>query len=172
MMLAPVALFTMIAAVTAGAATQTTRAVANLGATRGSSVSGRVTLARAEGGVNVTAEIQGLSQGAHGLHIHEFGDCSAPDGSSAGGHFNPTSEPHGGPIEERRHAGDLGNIVADKQGNARLEYLDGRFTLDAPAGVLGRAVVIHTNPDDLKTQPTGNSGARLACGVIGVVRSE
>lgn len=166
--------FTLLALVaTASAAgAPATWALVSLSPTRGGSVSGRVTLVDAEGGLRVTAEIQGLSPGPHGLHIHEFGDCSAPDGSSAGGHFNPTSEPHGGPSDEHRHVGDLGNVVADKQGNARLEHRYDRLALEGPLGVLGRSVVVHANPDDLRTQPTGNTGARLACGVIGVVRPQ
>lgn len=153
-------------------ATAPKRAVAHLSATRGSSVSGTVTLVRTEGGVTVTADLRGLSAGAHGLHVHEFGDCSAPDASSAGAHFNPSNGPHGGPSDEQRHAGDLGNIVADKNGNARLESIDAALMLEGPNSVLGRSIVVHANPDDFRTQPTGNTGARFACGVVGVARAE
>jgi superoxide dismutase, Cu-Zn family len=153
-------------------ATQPQRAVAHLSATRGGSVSGKITFTRVEAGVTVSADLRGLSPGAHGLHIHEFGDCSAPDANSAGAHFNPTNEPHGGPKDQRRHVGDLGNIVADKEGNARLESLDARLALEGPSGVIGRSIVVHVSPDDFRTQPTGNTGARLACGVIGVAKSE
>jgi Cu-Zn family superoxide dismutase len=166
MKLTSIALLTTLAV--PSAAPRVTRAVANLSPTRGSAVSGRVVFTRTDGGINVSAEFEGLAEGAHGLHIHELGDCSAPDASSAGAHFNPESERHGAPGDEHRHVGDLGNVVADKAGKARLETLDGRMALDGPQGILGRSVIVHTNPDDLRTQPTGNAGGRLACAVIGV----
>ena len=170
MKLTSLALLTTLAAATA--APRVTRAVANLSPTRGSAVSGRIGFTRTEGGINFSAEIQGLAAGAHGLHIHELGDCSAPDASSAGGHFNPENERHGGPADEHRHLGDLGNVVADKKGWATLEGTDARITLDGPQGILGRSVIVHSTADDFKTQPTGNSGGRLACGVIGVAGSD
>ena len=159
-------------AVTSSAAAQATRAVTTLSPTRGNTASGRATVVITQAGASIIVEMRGLSPGSHGLHIHEFGDCSAPDASSAGAHFNPTNHPHAGPADERRHVGDFGNIVADKDGNARLEILDARLALDGPTGVLGRSMVVHANPDDLRTQPTGNTGARVACGVIGVAKSE
>lgn len=117
--------------------------------------------------MRVRAQVQGLTPGLHGFHIHEFGDCSAPDGSSAGEHFNPEGKSHGGPEGPDHHLGDLGNIEADAGGRAAISMTTDIVTLDAgPRGILGRAVIVHAEPDDLKTDPSGNSGARLACGVI------
>ena len=145
------------------------RAVAVLHPTAGSSVEGQVTFSKTEGGVKVSAHITGLAPGKHGFHIHEFGDCSAPDGSSAGGHFNPTAEPHGAPGEAKHHLGDMGNIEANAQGVAEIESVfAGDFEGDG--SLLGRGVIVHANPDDLKTQPTGNAGGRVACGVIGAAK--
>src|SRR5439155_9765974 len=90
----------------------------------GSKVSGTVTFTEVADGVQVHAEIAGLAPGNHGFHVHEFGDCTAADGSSAGGHFNPTNQPHAGPDADARHVGDMGNIEADASGAAKLDYLD------------------------------------------------
>ena len=136
------------------------------------SVSGLVTFAKAEGGVKVTVKVAGLKPGSHGFHIHEFGDCSAADGTSAGGHFNPTGDPHAGPKEMKRHEGDMGNLEADKDGAATLEYLDAKLSFDGPGSLLGRGIIVHAAADDFKTQPTGNAGGRLGCGVIGAVKGE
>ena len=148
------------------------KAVAVLHPTQGSSVEGKVQFAGADKGVKVTVDVKGLTPGKHGFHIHEFGDCSAPDGASAGGHFNPTSDPHGAPADTKRHAGDFGNLEAGADGVAPLEYVDTHASLEGAASVLGRGVIVHANPDDLKTQPTGNAGGRQACGVVGVAKSE
>lgn len=147
-----------------------TAAIAVMNPTQGSTVHGVVTFKKEGRGVRIIANIVGLSPGPHGFHIHEFGDCTAPDASSAGGHFNPTNMPHGGPKAAKRHVGDLGNIVADKNGVARLEMTDHLIRLDGPNSIIGRSVVVHAHADDLKTQPTGNSGARVACGVIGIAK--
>jgi Cu-Zn family superoxide dismutase len=112
----------------------------------------------------------GLKKGKHGFHIHEFGDCSAPDGTSAGGHFNPEGKMHGAPVDMSRHAGDMGNIEADESGKAHLEYIDPMMSLTGDHSIIGRSVILHQNEDDLKTQPTGNAGPRIACGVIGVAK--
>jgi superoxide dismutase, Cu-Zn family len=149
------------------------RAVAVLHPTQGNSVEGKVTFsAVAAGGVKVNAHITGLTAGKHGFHIHEFGDCSAPDAASAGGHFNPSGDPHAGPTDAKRHAGDMGNVEANKEGVADIEYVDAKASLEGASSVLGRGVIVHANPDDFKTQPTGNAGGRVACGVIGVAKSE
>lgn len=142
-------------------------AIAILHPTGGSSVRGWVKFAKVEGGVRVTAEVEGLAPGRHGFHIHQFGDCSAPDGTSAGGHFNPTGAPHAGPDAPRRHDGDLGNLEADDEGRARYDRVDRVLRLDGDRSIIGRAVIVHTKADDLETQPTGDAGGRLACGVIG-----
>jgi len=149
-----------------------TRAVAVLSPGAGSSVQGTVTFTAAPGGVAVKASLKGLPPGNHGFHVHEFGDCSAPDFTSAGGHFNPRGNPHGAPTESARHAGDLGNVSAAADGTATLDWTDPTMKLDGPDGVIGHAVIVHANADDLKTQPTGNAGGRVACGVIGVAKGE
>lgn len=120
------------------------------------------------GKVEVTAEIHGLSPGSHGFHVHEYGDCSAADGSSAGGHFNPTGVAHGSPEANAHHMGDLGNIVADASGVARVQRRFDPLKLRGSKGILGRAVVIHEKADDLQSQPSGAAGKRVGCGVIAI----
>ena len=132
--------------------------------------SGTVTFTKVEGGVRVVADIKGLSPGKHGFHVHEFGDITSQDGSSAGGHFNPTGDPHAGPMEKMRHEGDMGNIEADANGTAHLDYVDSHMMLEGPSSIIGRSVVVHQNADDLKSQPAGNSGPRIAYGVIGITK--
>ena len=117
--------------------------------------------------IRIHAEVTGLEPGSHGIHIHEFGDCSDPEGLSAGDHFNPEGVAHGGPNSPVRHLGDLGNITADAGGRGVMTIEVTDLTLDnGPRGILGRSVVVHADPDDYKTQPAGMSGARLACAVI------
>jgi superoxide dismutase, Cu-Zn family len=149
-----------------------TRAVAVLHPTASNTAEGTVWLSAAPGGVAVKANLKGLAPGAHGFHVHEFGDCTAPDAASAGGHFNPKGKPHGAPTDAARHAGDLGNVQAAPDGTATLQWTDPDMKLDGPDGVIGHAMIVHANPDDLKTQPTGNAGGRVACGVIGVAKAE
>lgn len=148
----------------------TDHAICVLYPTLGNKVTGIIHFTRVEGGVKVSADIQNLTKGKHGIHIHEFGDCSALDGNSAGGHFNPEVKNHGAPTDENRHFGDLGNIESNDSGKGVLEYVDKTLTMDGPNSIIGRSVIIHANEDDLKTQPTGNAGARIACGVIGVAK--
>src|SRR4030095_16873108 len=138
------------------------RAVAVLHPTQGNSVEGKVTFSAVAGGVKVNAHITGLTAGKHGFHIHEFGDCSAPDGASAGGHFTPSGDPHAGPTDAKRHAGDMGNIEANKEGVADIEYVDAKASLEGAGSILGRGVIVHANPDDFKTQPNGNARGRGA----------
>jgi superoxide dismutase, Cu-Zn family len=149
-----------------------TRAVAVLSPLGSNTAAGTVQLSSGTGGVAVKATLKGLAPGTHGFHVHEFGDCTAPDGASAGGHFNPTGKPHGAPTDSARHAGDLGNVTAAADGTATLQWTDPTMKLDGPDGVIGHAVIVHSNPDDLKTQPTGNAGGRVACGVVGVAKAE
>lgn len=149
---------------------ETTKAVAMIHALSGSSVAGKVTFTASGDQVQVVADITGLTPGKHGFHIHEFGDCSSPDGSSAGGHFNPSHKEHGAPDAAERHAGDLGNIEADSSGKAHLEWTDKTMKLSGADSIVGRGVIVHEKADDLKTQPTGNAGGRLGCGVIGVAK--
>lgn len=143
-------------------------ATANLLPTKGSQVQGSVKLVERNGEVLVSGRITGLSPGPHGFHVHEKGDCSAPDGASAGPHFDPAgSKAHGGPMGDKRHGGDLGNITADARGVASFETRVTGITLGSdPASVVGRSLIVHAKPDDLATQPSGNSGPRLACGLI------
>jgi Cu-Zn family superoxide dismutase len=145
-----------------------TKAVAVLHPTKGKDVQGVVTFQVVGTGVHVLAHIAGLTPGKHGFHIHEFGDCSSDDGTAAGGHYNPTAMPHSMPSSDKRHVGDLGNIEADSSGMAHLDYIDGMLSLSGPNSIIGRGVIVHEKEDDFKTQPTGNAGARLACGVIGI----
>ncbi len=144
------------------------KAVAELKATTGNKVSGTVTFTRqADGnGVRVQAEVIGLSPGKHGFHLHEKGDCSAPDASSAGGHFNPTKMDHGAPTAMPHHAGDFGNITADKDGKAKLDIVDPELTFEGDNSVIGHAVIVHAKADDLKSQPSGDAGGRVSCGVV------
>jgi superoxide dismutase, Cu-Zn family len=170
MKLTPVVFLAAVAAVAAPA--PVSKAIAVLHPVGASGVSGTVTFSRAEGGVKVSAQISGLSQGAHGFHIHEYGDCTAPDGTSAGGHFNPTGQPHAAPTADHRHTGDMGNVMAGKDGSATLEYVDTHASFEGENSILGRGVIVHEKADDLTTQPTGAAGARVACGVIGVAKAE
>ena len=131
-------------------------------------VAGKVTFTKTADGVEVSAELTGLTPGEHGFHIHEFGDCSMADGVCAGAHFNPTGKPHGGPDSPEHHAGDFGNLTADSAGKATLKLVDKSLMLNGPDSIVGRAIIVHADPDDLTTQPSGNAGARIGCGVIGI----
>ncbi|GAC1448780.1 MAG: hypothetical protein NVSMB9_32280 [Isosphaeraceae bacterium] len=151
----------------------TTKAIAVLHPTKlGKEAAGTVTFTKVQGGVRVVAEVRGLTPGLHGFHIHEFGDTSSPDAMSAGGHFNPAKVDHGAPKAGKRHVGDLGNIEANARGVARLDYVDPQLALHGAHSILGRGLIVHEKPDDLKTQPTGNAGGRVAAGVIGVAKGE
>jgi Cu-Zn family superoxide dismutase len=142
-------------------------AIATVQPLGGSAVKGFVLFTPRDHGVEIKADISGLTPGKHGFHIHEFGDCSAPDGGSAGPHFNPEGTPHGAPGAAASHAGDYGNLEADASGHAVLKYVSHRITLDQSAtGVLGRSVIVHEKADDMTTQPTGAAGGRIGCGVI------
>jgi len=142
-------------------------ATAEIRPASGSQVHGSVKFTQVGTRVRINGEIAALPPGQHGIHIHDKGDCSAPDAASAGEHFNPTGKKHGAPGTSDRHAGDLGNLSADEYGKATLSLMiDGISVGKGTDGVIGRAVVIHAGADDLKTDPAGNSGARVACGVI------
>jgi superoxide dismutase, Cu-Zn family len=143
-----------------------TRAVANLSPASNSEVKGTVTFIREGSTTLVEATLSGLTPGLHGFHIHEKGDCSAPDAASAGGHFNPTGMPHAGPEAHDRHVGDFGNIEADASGNARFSKIFSNLQFEGAASIIGKAVIVHAKADDLKTQPSGDAGGRVACGVI------
>lgn len=132
----------------------------------GSAVTGTVTFTASGNGLVVVASLKGLTPNAeHGFHVHEKGDCSAPDAMSAAGHFNPSGASHGA-AAGAHHAGDMPNLRADAAGNAQYRTTLTGVSLEGPQGVLGRSVVVHRDPDDYKSQPAGNSGPRIACGVI------
>ena len=145
------------------------RATAALQPTKGSKAAGEVTFEQAGNNkVHVLVVAKGLTSGqVHGFHIHEAGDCSSGDGMSAKGHFNPAGSPHGNPSSGAHHAGDLPALQAGKNGHATLDAVVEGISLEpGPNSIIGRGVIVHADPDDYKTQPTGNSGARIACGVI------
>jgi superoxide dismutase, Cu-Zn family len=146
-----------------------TKAVAILFPTKGNDVHGRVTFTHTSQGTHVHAEISGLSPGEHGFHIHEFGVWSE-EGKAAGSHFNPTHAPHAGHDSPRRHVGDLGNVTANASGNAVCDLDDHLLSLHGRHSIIGRGVVVHEKADDLKSQPSGNAGSRVAVGVIGVAK--
>lgn len=128
-------------------------------------IKGKVTFQKVEGGVKIVADIDGLTPGEHGFHVHEFGECSK-DGASAGAHYNPTHSRHGAPDSAERHIGDLGNLIADANGYAHYERVDKLLKLQGRSSILGRSIIIHADKDDYVTQPAGASGQRIACGTI------
>lgn len=145
------------------------RATAQLQPTQGSKTVGEATFEDMGGNrVHVVVIVHRLKPNSeHGFHIHEAGDCSSGDGMSAQGHFNPLGKPHGSPASAEHHAGDLPALKSDKNGVAKLDTVVGGITVaPGPTSIVGRGLIVHADPDDFKTQPNGNSGARLACGVI------
>ena len=143
-------------------------ALAKLEPTKGNTAAGTVTFTQVGDKVRVEANLTGLKPNAdHGFHIHEKGDCSSGDGMSTGGHFNPLGKPHGAHGAMERHAGDLPSLKADAAGNAKLSAVLDVISVSAgPTSVIGRGMIAHRDPDDYKTQPTGNAGPRIACAVI------
>ena len=166
-----VALLTIAFALTLGNAfaQAPAKAVAVLNSASGSKVTGTVTFTQTGDSVQVVADITGLTPGKHAFHIHEFGDCSAPDAASAGTHFNPTHKPHGAPDAVERHVGDMGNLEADASGKAHLELKSNVLKLSGETSILGRSVIVHEKVDDW-SQPVGNAGGRVACGIVGVAK--
>jgi len=165
-------LYSAIAAVLLAACQTATleplRATAQLKPTKGSKAFGEATFEQVGDKVHVVVFVQGLKPGQeHGLHIHEVGDCSSGDGMSTKGHFNPYGKPHGQPATTERHAGDLPALKANKAGRANVQVdLDIITVAPGQASIVGRGLIVHAAPDDYSTQPTGNAGARIACGVI------
>ena len=143
-------------------------ATAKLASTTGNTATGSVQFTQLPGKVLVHGEVHGLlPNSVHGFHIHEKGDCSSGDGLSAGGHFNPTAHAHGAASGPMHHAGDLPSLQADASGTAKINYETADLAVGSgPNDVAGRGLIVHKDPDDFTTQPTGNSGARLACAVI------
>lgn len=140
-------------------------AVAEIKSFKGNQIKGIVTFTKVSNGIRVVADVQGLAPGKHGFHVHEFGDCSG-EGAAAGEHFNPTHRAHGGPDSAERHVGDLGNLIADENGHAHYERVDTLISLSGENSILGRSIIIHSDPDDYTTQPSGHSGNKIACGLI------
>jgi Cu-Zn family superoxide dismutase len=143
-------------------------ATAKLAPASKSKVTGTITFKQTDDGVEATANIENLKPGDHAWHVHEKGDCSAPDATSAGGHFNPENHKHGAPDAAEHHAGDFGNLTAGKDGKATATITIKGVTLDpaAATSLVGKGFIVHEKKDDFKTQPTGNAGGRVACGVI------
>lgn len=141
--------------------------IAQMNPTEGNRISGTVTFVELDdNAVEVTVNLTGFDPGTeHGFHVHEHGDCSAPDGSSAGGHFNPRGTEHALPTHEIRHAGDLGNVEADETGTVNMTRVYQNLSLNGEESIEGRGVIVHAQPDD-GGQPTGNAGPRISCGVI------
>lgn len=140
-----------------------------LAPTSGNTAAGTLTVTAVADGVHFQGRLTGLPAGSsHGFHIHEHGDCSAPDASSAGGHFNPTGSEHGDPSGMVHHSGDIANQVADAHGDVNVDVTMHGVSLGSttPDDVHGRALILHRDADDYATQPSGNSGPRIACGVI------
>lgn len=136
-------------------------------------VGGKVTFQEVKGGVHIVGDVTGLSPNSeHGFHIHEFGDASSPDLMSTGGHYNPWKAPHGGPHGEsdEHHAGDLGNLKSDAEGNAHIDVTMKGISIAGKNPILGRALIVHAKRDDLKSQPSGDAGPRIAYGVIGLAQ--
>ena len=169
--MAPLALFLGCASskssTTAPPAAAGPRASATIEARSGSTLSGTAVFTQTGAGVHIVVEVSNAPQGIHAVHLHEKGDCSAPDATSAGGHFNPTGMAHGSPDAPAHHAGDFGNMTVGEDGHGRLE-LDSTMLTIAPGerSVIAHAIVVHAKADDMQTQPTGNAGGRIGCGVV------
>lgn len=141
-------------------------AIAVISGVNSQGITGTIRFTRLSKGVKITGEIYGLTPGKHGFHIHEKGLCEGPDFSTAGGHFNPDGKKHGSTHSEERHKGDFGNIIADDYGVAKFTYTDYSISFKGANSIIGRSVIVHEKEDDLKTDPSGNSGSRIGCGVI------
>ena len=142
-------------------------ATATLAPTTGQTAQGTVRFVQlADGSVEVSVELTGVPPGVHGFHVHDKGDCG-DNGNAAGGHFNPSATAHGAPETDPHHAGYFGNVTADANGVVSTRFTTRSVTVEAgPSSAVGHAVILHANPDDLTTQPTGNAGGRIACGVV------
>lgn len=148
---------------------QLQEAAATLAPTQGQTAAGNMKLWSFDNGVHIVGTITGVKAGdTHAFHVHETGDCSAPDGTSAGPHFNPGDHVHGQPDQGEHHLGDMPNQVADDSGTLKIDVTIAGATLrdGGPNDLIGRAFIVHAQPDDYTSQPSGNAGARIACGVI------
>ncbi|QTE22313.1 superoxide dismutase family protein [Polaribacter cellanae] len=160
----------LLTVATLGACDSDTKiAKATIEAKSGSNVSGTVTFTESNGTVKMKAKLAGLSAGNHAIHIHAIDDCSAPDGKSAGGHWNPTDKNHGKWMKEPFHIGDIGNLVVGADGKGIIERETNLWSVggkDANKNVVGHAIIIHEGPDDFSSQPSGAAGPRIGCGEI------
>lgn len=145
---------------------RTVSALAVISGNTDAGITGVIKFTRLKKGVRISGEIYGLTPGKHGFHIHEKGLCEKPDFSTAGGHFNPGGMKHGSMHSEQRHEGDFGNIIADDYGVAKFSFVDYTLSFKGTNSIIGRSAMIHDKEDDLKTDPSGNSGGRIGCGVI------
>ncbi len=150
---------------------QSKKASAIINPSSGSEVSGTATFTQTGQNVMVRIEVENVSPGEHGVHIHQYGDCSAPDGTSAGGHWNPTNVAHGKWSEGEFHLGDIGNIMVGEDGTGSIELVTDLWEIGTgtDVDVVGKGIIVHTGPDDFVSQPSGNAGARIGCGVIELV---
>jgi Cu-Zn family superoxide dismutase len=158
----------------AGGNTPARMAIVSLQPTEGNTTSGMVAFIQAnadDAQVRVVGRLVDIPQGVHGFHIHENGNCSASDATTAGEHFNPTNAIHGDREGPERHAGDLGNLTASAEQVALLDFYDDQLSFSGVNSFVGKAFIVHAMPDDLVTQPSGNSGDRIACGVIELQQS-
>lgn len=154
------------------AATSYTSAVAVMHPTEGNDVSGTITFEQSSEGVEVHAEVSGLPEGKHGFHIHLYGDCRAPDGTSAGTHFNFEGSSKNPPKNIKRITGNLGNLDAGSNGEATADTVISNAKMNGPKSIIGRAVIVHEKPNDPSQPPIGAAGSRLSCGVIGIANPE
>lgn len=145
-----------------------TKAIAVISPTKGNATHGSITFTQVDGGVRVQADLFDLSPGPHGFHVHQWGDVSADNGTATGGHFNPTGGEHSHTHDAGGHMGDLGNIVADNNGHGSYDEVKKTLELNGPNSIIGRGFIVHAGEDDLHSQPTGNAGARIGQGVIGI----
>jgi Cu-Zn family superoxide dismutase len=153
-----------------GCATQShgPSALASLNPTKGNTATGSVMFTQSGSTVSVKVDLRGLKPNAeHGFHVHEKGDCSSGDGMSTGGHFNPTGSSHGAHGQGAHHSGDLPSLKADANGHVQMTFESSTVSIEGGASnIIGKGLIVHRDPDDYKTQPTGNSGPRIACAVI------
>jgi Cu-Zn family superoxide dismutase len=156
----------------APAQAERTYAVARIEARSGSQVSGTASFMGEGGPLSLSIEIEGAPAGTHAVHLHEIGDCSAPDASSAGNHWNPTHEDHGRWGDAPFHLGDIGNVEVAEDGTGRLALITDKWAIGTGSqnDVVGKSIIVHEKPDDFTTQPTGAAGGRIGCGVVETVR--
>jgi Cu-Zn family superoxide dismutase len=150
----------------------TIHAIAVIRPVDNNSISGLVSFIEEDRGIRIVANVNGLSPGKHGFHLHTFGDCTNLNDGSAGEIFNPLNKNHGGPDKREHKLGDFANLVADTSGHAHLEWIDIDLDLDGPLSIIGRSILIHENEDDYLSQPDGNSGPVIAYAVIGIDNPE